>query len=240
MDELSWERFEAEVARRGGARCWWRDDDAAQPDPALARLLALSSSFRVPLALAVVPLLAVGELFDSLRDNVSVLQHGTDHRNRAAPGEKKTEYPAAEPDAAALERIAAARSRLQQLAGARALPVFVPPWNRIRPSLAGCLSKIGFQGLSCDAGAARVAGVEQVDTHIDIVAWREGRRFIGEDQALALALRHLAGGQPIGWLTHHAVHDEQAWRFLERLFRVKGIRWAGAAELFSYTAARHG
>jgi hypothetical protein len=39
-----------------------------------------------------------------------------------------------------------------------------------------------------------------------------------------------------GWLSHHAVHDEAAWNFLERLFETvraaTGARWLGAQELF--------
>jgi hypothetical protein len=236
MDRMSWEGFEYEIGRRGGASFWWRDDDAALPNPALERLMA----FDVPLALAVVPQLAVPELFHLLKDSVTVLQHGTDHRNRAAPGEKKTEFPAAEPDELALERLAAGSQRLRKMAGERALPVLVPPWNRMRPGLADKLSSVGFVGLSQDGKARPVQGLKQVNTHIDIVAWHEGRRFIGEEQALSAALELMDVVQPVGWLTHHAVHDEAAWRFLERLARVEGVRWRSAAELFSYTAPGHG
>ena len=236
MDSVSWARLEDEIGRRGGATFWWRDDDAALPTAALERLLSLE----VPLALAVVPQLAVPELFHLLKDSVSVLQHGTDHRNRAAPGEKKTEFPAAEPDELALERLAVASQRLRKMAGARALPVLVPPWNRMRPGLADKLSSVGFIGLSQDGKARPVQGLKQVNTHIDIVAWHEGRRFIGEEQALSAAVELMAVTDPVGWLTHHEVHDEAAWRFLERLARVEGVRWRSAAELFSYTAPGHG
>ena len=236
MGRVSWARLEDEIGRRGGVSFWWRDDDAALPTPALERLMR----FDVPLALAVVPQLAVPELFHLLRDSVSVLQHGADHRNRAGPTEKKTEFPESEPDALALERLAAGALRLKKLAGDRALPVLVPPWNRIRPGLAEKLSSISMIGLSRDGTAKPVSGLKQVNTHIDIVAWREGKRFIGEDQALAAALELMELTSPVGWLTHHAVHDEAAWRFLERLARVEGVRWASAPELFSYTAAGHG
>ena len=236
MDRVSWARLEDEIGRRGGATFWWRDDDAALPNPALERLMA----FDVPLALAVVPQLAVPELFHLLKDSVSVLQHGTDHRNRAAPGEKKTEFPAAESDELALERLAAASHRLRKLAGARALPVLVPPWNRMRPGLADKLSSAGFIGLSQDGKARPVQGLKQVNTHIDIVAWHEGRRFIGEEQALSAAVELMAVTDPVGWLTHHAVHDAAAWDFLARLFTLPDVRWLSAAEAFSYTAPAHG
>jgi hypothetical protein len=237
---MSWEALEAAIERRGGATFWWRDDDAALATAELERLLSLSRRFNVALALAVVPELAERTLFELLNEETLVLQHGTDHRNRAAPGEKKTEFPASEPDERALERLVAASKRLHAMAGARALPVLVPPWNRMRQDLAEKLSAIGLIGLSRDGKAKPLAGLTQVNTHIDIVAWHEGRRFIGEEQALSAALELMELTSPVGWLTHHAVHDEAAWRFLERLLRLPGVRWASAADLFSYTAPGHG
>ena len=92
---LAWSRFAEEVAR-----CkplfWLRDDDAVALTPALGRLLSLAQKSNVPVALAVIPELAEPDLLARLGDGVSVLQHGCDHRNRAAPGEKKTEFPAHE------------------------------------------------------------------------------------------------------------------------------------------------
>ena len=236
---MSWAALAEAIRRRGGATFWWRDDDAACRTPALERLLGHSEAFGIPLALAVVPRLAEPRLFEALGETVCVLQHGTDHRNRAAPGEKKTEFPAAEDDAAALGRLAGALERLRAMAGERFLPVLVPPWNRIRPRLLEQLPRIGVRGAS-GYGARQRAALPQVNTHVDIVAWREGRRFIGEEAAIAAALRALERNEPLGWLTHHAVHDADAWAFVERLLALEGVRWASAAELFSYTAPAHG
>lgn len=233
---MNWAALEAAIARRGGATFWWRDDDAAEWTPALERLLDID----VPIALAVIPEKAEEKLFGKLPSHVAVLQHGTDHVNRAGPGEKKTEFPASEPDGRALARLTAAARRLREMSGGRALPVLVPPWNRIRQDLAEKLSAMGLIGLSRDGTAKPVAGLAQVNTHIDIIAWHEGRRFIGEGEALAAAIELMEMTSPVGWLTHHAVHDAQAWRFLERLARIEGVRWASAAELFSYTAPGHG
>ena len=235
---MTWEEFEAEIARRGGARFWWRDDDATGASPELRRALALSRSSQVPLALAVIPETAEPALFELLHDRVTLLQHGTDHRNRAAPGEKKTEYPAAEPIETALGRVADGFRRLKTLAGARLFPVLAPPWNRVRKDLLDSLPALGLRGVTL-YGPRIGALIPQVNTHVDIVAWRRGRRFIGESEALRLAAKNLSE-EPLGWLTHHAVHDEEAWRFLGRLFQVKGVRWLSAAEAFSYTGLRHG
>jgi hypothetical protein len=238
----AWRRFEDQLARRKPV-FWWRDDDAATPSPALERLLALSAASHVPLALAVIPMKATPSLFSLLDEKILVLQHGCDHVNRASPGGKKTEFSETEDKNMPLERLARARSRLQQLAGERAVPVLAPPWNRFRQDLLADLPSIGLRGLSC-YGARRAAeaapGVRQVNTHIDIVDWQQGRRFVGEAAAFALASRYLDSGEPIGWLTHHAVHDGAAWEFLARLFAVPGARWASTEELFSYTRPAHG
>jgi hypothetical protein len=226
---------------------WWRDDDAAQPAAALARLVALSANADVPLALAVVPLDADPALLAGLREPVSVLQHGTDHRNRALAGEKKTEFSASEPPQAAAARLAKACKQLAAQAGNRFVPVLAPPWNRLPEPLVAHLAAAGFRGLSqygMRASAEASPGLRRVNTHVDIVAWHAGRGFIGEDDALAAAIRHLAAKrtgsadrrEATGWLTHHAVHDEAAWNFLERLFettrKIPGVRWRGAQELF--------
>ena len=192
----------------------------------------------MPVALAVVPLDAVPALFAA--GDAPVLMHGTDHRNRAAPGEKKTEFGNAEQDEATIARLAAAREQLARLAGARFLPVLVPPWNRLKRALVARLPEAGLHGLSAygpRAAAQAARGVAQINTHVDIIDWRGTRGFIGEEAALRLLLKQLTAqsDEPTGVLTHHAVHDQAAWAFLERLYertRRRGARWADAAKLF--------
>src|SRR6185436_6074404 len=154
---MSWGELEAEIRRRGDAgrpaEFWWRDDDASAPNSSLERLLGLSRSHRIPLALAVIPQDVQAELFELLHEQVAVLQHGTDHRNRAAAGEKKTEYPAAEPAEAALARIATGLQKLRRLA--QFVPVLAPPWNRLREDLLDKLPGVGILGLSGYGAQAR-------------------------------------------------------------------------------------
>lgn len=244
---MTWSELEDELARRRDAgrpvEFWWRDDDAAAVSSSLKKLLQISKASGVPLALAVVPQSAEPSLFELFHQGMTALQHGTDHRNRAAPGEKKTEYPLAEPAEAALERIVQGSTRLKTLGGERYLPVLAPPWNRMRKDLLGKLPAIGIRGISgygARASAEPAPGLRQVNTHVDIVAWRQGKRFIGEEAALSLASKFLSGEEPVGWLTHHAVHDRAAWNFLERLFTLESVRWLSAAQAFSYTAPAHG
>lgn len=241
----TWAALAAELEqwRAAGRRAelWWRDDDAASLTPALERLLALSSASRIAVALAVVPLAAERTMLDKA---ARVLMHGCDHRNRAGAGEKKTEFPAAEGDEAALERLAQARERLARLAGARFLPVLAPPWNRLRESLISRLPEAGLRALSRYGARAAKRDLLQVNTHVDLIAWRGERGFAGEEAALGLLLRHLADrrrgacdpDEPTGILTHHALHDAATWAFLERLFdqtRAGGAAWLDPTEVFA-------
>jgi len=237
---VSWQALDQAIERaRGEGRpptFWWRDDDASEPTAAVNRLLALSQATAVPLALAVVPLTAVPALFERLA--ARVLMHGTDHRNRAASDEKKTEFAASEPPAQALGRLDAARARLAALAGSVFLPVLAPPWNRFPRALVARLPDAGLRGLSGFGPRAEpTSGIAEVNTHVDIIDWHGTRGFIGEQAALAAVLKQMArdSEEPIGVLTHHAVHDAPAWAFLERLFertRRGGGCWADAEALF--------
>jgi len=251
----AWQRFDDELARwRDAGRevhFWWRDDDAVQWTPALARLVGLSQRFDIPLALAVVPAGAAPELFAPLGDGICVLQHGVDHRDRSGADEKRAEFAPQEPPAEAVARIAAGRERLAGLAGARWTAAFAPPWNRLPQALVARLPEAGLQGLSQFGARARARpapGLVQVNAHVDLVAWRGDRGFVGERAALEQAVHHLAArrsgdvdaAEPTGWLTHHRQHDAATWRFLERLFEhtcAHGTpRWLHARTLF---APRH-
>ncbi len=251
-----WQRFDDELARwrdaGRGLQFWWRDDDAVQWTPALARLVGLARRFDIPLALAVVPAGAEAALFTQLDDGVSVLQHGVDHGDRSAGDEKRAEFSLQEPPAEAVARIAAGRKRLAGLAGARWSAAFAPPWNRLPAALVARLPQAGLRGLSqfgARAQAQPAPGLVQVNTHVDLIDWRGDRGFVGEQAALAQAVRHLAArrsgaadaDEPTGWLTHHRQHDAATWRFLERLFehtRENGaLRWLHARTLFAPQAA---
>jgi len=248
----AWDAFGAELQRWADAgrdvEFWWRDDDAARLDPALARLLGLAEHARTPLALAVVPAGADGAIFAGMGPMTSVIQHGADHRNRAAPGAKKSEFPDGAPTTEAIARVAAARARLANLAGARMVPALAPPWNRIDRSLVPALAGAGLRGLSqfgARSAAEPAPGLRQVNTHVDIIDWRGSRGFAGVEAVLNFAESHLAARrtgradptEPTGWLTHHACHDNAAWDFLEQLFeftrRTQVVCWKAAGELFT-------
>jgi peptidoglycan/xylan/chitin deacetylase (PgdA/CDA1 family) len=234
------------------ATLWWRDDDAAAPSAALDRLLNLSARYGAPLALAVVPAKAQESLARAvaLAPAVSVLQHGYAHQNHAAPGEKKIELGPQRPAQMILGELATGWLRLESLFAGKALPVLVPPWNRLAPFLLPVLPELGYRGLSQFGPRKRavpVQQVRQVNCHVDPIDWRGSRGFIGAEAAVAALTAHLrlrleagegaAADEPTGLMTHHAVHEEGMWRFLDTLLSVTkqqpAIRWLPTREVFA-------
>ena len=251
-----WQSFDDEVARwRDTGRTvelWWRDDDAVEATRALDRLIDIHRVSRAPLALAVVPANATAALAARLADEpaVAVLQHGYGHVNHAVPEGKKTELGAERPAMMVLGELGTGWMALERLFGKRALPVMVPPWNRIAPMLVPALPEIGFTGLSTFGARKRVEavrGLRQVNTHVDLVDWKRDRAFVGQDAALAALVSALAAGrqgvaEPVGLLSHHLVMDERAWDFLRSLLGraagMLGVQMRSAYELFASREAR--
>lgn len=243
-----WRDLTAEFDRWGEAGrvapVWWRDDDAVSVTPELRNLLRIADG--APVALAVVPAYARPELAATLRGapRVAVLQHGWRHDNRAREG-KKSEYPAELPADVAAVEIAAGRARLLELFGDRALPVFVPPWNRVAPGLLPLLVKAGIGAVSTFAAgltAEMPAGLAQLDVHVDVTDWKGSRGFVGTAAALGSLVHWLRAFRlgaarpavPVGILTHHMIMDRGTIDFLEDLRRSVGDHeaacWTGIAE----------
>lgn len=221
---------------------WWRDDDAETVTPALERLLGLARSHDVPLALAVVPERATHDLAKRLLSdpNVTVLQHGWNHRNHATAGEKKIELGDHRPLAEVAHELGAGFDRLTELFAGKFCPVLVPPWNRISASVEAAAKPIGLSGLST-FGPAAADERHQVNTHLDIFAWKPERRALSRAEAYAVLgteiERRLSGEEePIGILTHHLVHEEASWNLLDELLgsiaRHPAIHWPAMRELF--------
>ncbi|TWS99620.1 polysaccharide deacetylase family protein [Reyranella sp. CPCC 100927] len=217
------------------ATLWWRDDDAVAATAALDRLLAMRAAYDLGLALAVVPATMDASLAARLQDepaSVAVLQHGYAHQNHAAAGEKSVELGPHRPAPVVIGELGTGLMALSQTFGARFLPVMVPPWNRIAPALVPVLPEIGFRALSTYTARTRVEpvrGLLQVNTHVGPIGWRPRRGFLGDEQIIttlvdALRARRDAAAtspvadEPTGMLTHHLVHDEDIWTFLDRLW----------------------
>ncbi|MBS0519123.1 MAG: polysaccharide deacetylase family protein [Proteobacteria bacterium] len=251
----AWQAFDDEIARWRDlgrvAPMWWRDDDAVDAGPALERLLAVRREAQAPLALAVVPAGATEALAARLarEPDVDILQHGYAHTNHAPPSDKKIELGAHRPAMLVVGELGTGRLALERLFGARALPVLVPPWNRIAPLLVPTLPEIGFVGLSTFGVRRRVEpvrGLLQVNAHVDLIDWKGGRGFVGEEAALSALLHALAAaresGEPVGVLSHHLAMDERGWDFLRSLMgwarKTPGVELRAAQVIFASREAR--
>lgn len=220
-----WSAFSALLARRRDAQnpvvFWLRDDDAIEPTAALDRLLAMAARHHIPVLLAVIPALATEALAKRLarEATVTVAVHGWRHLNHAPPDQKKQELGPHRPIAEMLAELDAGRARLSALFGEALAPVLVPPWNRITRDLAAHLPEIGFERLSAFAGFS-AAAPPTVNSTVDIMNWKGERGGRDANDLVADIIRRIEAkpDAPVGMLSHHLVHDEAAWRFLERLF----------------------
>jgi peptidoglycan/xylan/chitin deacetylase (PgdA/CDA1 family) len=241
-----WQQLHAELPRWAEAGriadFWLRDDDAIEPTAALDRLLLLAARNAVPVTLAVIPAYAQKTLADRLQaeNKVAVAVHGWAHANRAPENEKKEELGPHRPRQVVLDELAEAKTTIDQLFGDRALPLLVPPWNRIDKALLPALGGLGFAAVSV-YGRAKPAPIHVVNTHVDPIDWHGGRgcrdisAMIGELTEELRWRRQTGSNEPIGVLTHHLVHDEAVGLFLEGLFEATAAnpacRWASAREL---------
>lgn len=230
---IAWRDFEAELAAWAEAgrtpTLWWRDDDAVAQTSALDRLLAITDA--IPVMLAVIPQPLEPSLPPRLeRTAAYVVQHGWAHKNHRPPGQKACEIGEDRPPPVVESELREGAEILRQAFGPRFRPWLVPPWNRIDHAIAARLPDLGYAGLSTfEPRRDRF----RVNAHVDPIAWKDGRRFIGPDKTLSRLTAHLAArragaidaAEPTGLLTHHLVHDADLWDFLERLARVSGVRW---------------
>ena len=233
-----------------------RDDDATGHSPALDRLLEIVTRTGIPVALAAIPALVEPSLVTRVAGaaTATILQHGFAHRNHAPAGERNWELGSHRPPDQVVSELRQGRNELAGRFGNRFLPVLVPPWNRIDPEVTARLSEADIRGLSTfgpRAAAIPRAGLVQCNTHVDLIAWRRGRIFIGADAAIERLVAHLKARrersadalEPTGILTHHLDFDDDAWKFLaDVITRTKAHRaatWIDAAAAFDpVTSAR--
>ena len=210
---------------------WWRDDDAVTRTRALERMLGISEHAGVTLGLAVIPNTVEGALVECVMDaeRVDVLQHGFSHDNYAGHGEKKQELGTHRCATEVVNQLQLGLSRLREMFGERFTPVLVPPWNRVAPELLPRLTQIGFKGVStfsARTGRFAAPGLKQTNCHVDLIDWRGTRGFRGTHDVLAdlinvlrdRRLQVVDASEPTGIMTHHLVHDEACWEFMEKLF----------------------
>lgn len=250
-----WHRLDDELdAWRAAGRqptIWCRDDDACRDTPALRQLLAVAAAQDMPVALASIPASLAPSLVDVVMRSrfTTVVQHGYAHANHAPPGERNRELGTHRPLSVTLGELELGQDILRQGFGGRFSAVLVPPWNRIDADVIERLPGIGFLGLSTlgPRGTTHpVPGLVQCNTHVDLVAWRRDRAFIGVEAAIESLLSHLSArrsgsadaSEPTGILTHHLDMDAPGWRFVADLVertRQRGALWLDVDAAFSAT-----
>lgn len=200
---------------------WWRDDDAIEPSAALDRLSNLASDLHIPAHLAVIPAHAQNSLVPAINDDpfLHPLVHGWAHRNTAPEGQKKSEFGV--PREHAILDATRALTRMQTLFGKQLIAMFVPPWNRIDAALVSELKSAGYGALSTFGPRSNTLNIAQINTHIDPIFWRGHRGLVDpnnviEQTVTMLDARRISAqdaSEPLGYLTHHLVHDDPIWDF---------------------------
>ena len=143
-------------------------------------------------ALAVIPALAGDGLRARLADAPAhdLLQHGYRHVNHAPTGHKKVELGDHRPVTTVTYELRAGWRALNGFA--HVLPVLVPPWNRIHDGVRAGLRDCGLRALSTFTPrqqAHDAYGLVCVNTHIDPIAWRDGRVAIESPRVFAACSR---------------------------------------------------
>lgn len=220
---------------------WVRDDDVQRPTADLDRLIALCDRADAPLHLAAIPKGLDAGLAPHVNGHpdVWVLQHGFAHINCAPKSERASEFGPSRSLDEITHDLVTGWDILSSSGFDRLLPVFVPPWNRVRDHFVDLLAGLGYQLFSfSDPRETQfpVDGLQQFNIHVDPIRWKEGAKFRGEAKTLWNTIEHLVQrrtqevdpDEPTGINTHHLQTDAETWAFMERLFphlTDRGVRW---------------
>lgn len=220
--------LEQALAARPDLTVWWRDDDIAYIRPwhpwlrvqARTRLkfvCDLLAPSGIPALLAVEPwqfLEKAAPLRDIIMESpLPLALHGIRHKNRARDG--KSEFPPEYAGKAQCREILAFFRRFRQVFGERLLPVFVPPFNSIAPSLVRLLMENGLA-----VSTSNVSPGIAWNTDYDFVDW-ERRRLLPREKIVADLARLCRTGSPfIGINSHHKLIAPEDRQFVGSLLAV--------------------
>mgnify|MGYP002885698885 CR=1 FL=1 len=226
--EMGYRRLEKEISRLDlENKCiniWWRDDDLEAPSHSLENMISVSENIDLAPLLAVVPARASKQLVNSLNQcNMNIAMHGFNHCNYEPLTRKKAEFGSFRPIEDQCKDLEKGIYQLEQLFGDLFLKCFVPPWNRINNKLTKTLPSFGITSLSTFSSrkeATPVPGLLQVNTHVDVIDWKEKRGFIGAElmaDKIAGELQNCRNKtkdtlEPIGLLTHHLIMSIDDWK----------------------------
>lgn len=212
------------------ADLWWRDDDAVAAGPILDRLISITET--TGLLLAVIPLKAQQDLATAVEaaPHVKVAQHGYAHINHAnrGQGHGAWELGLHRGEQAVLDDLDCGRLRLESLFSDNFIPVIVPPWNHMDPALLAPVANRGFGGVSGFGprdNSLQSPGFVIVNSHCDLIRWKTGAKFKGEAKTINQLVEHLHArrtgivdaAEPTGYLTHHIDLDDEGWAFSEQM-----------------------
>ena len=231
------------------AQFWWRDDDAQDVSDQLKQMLAVAKTFDVTIGLSVIPAQLKPRLVPMLKRarEAEVLVHGFAHESHARAGQAKREFGGERKLQQCLDDLARGLALLREAFGADALPILVPPWNRILPGALPHLRRLGFRGVSTwkpRVSAKPAPGLLQVNTHLDVIDWRRGRVIKDERLIAELLLRKLRwrrakvsrAAEPLGLLTHHAYWGPAKEHIVVRLLEVTrqhpAVTWHSPSSAF--------
>jgi hypothetical protein len=105
--------------------------------------------------------------------------------------------------------------------------VFVPPFHALSVPFKTLLPGLGYWGLS--AGLPLTPPIDtivEINAEVDIMNWQERKSQPSDviskmlvEQLVSRRQREASAELPIGLLTHHLAHDEDAWRRVAELLR---------------------
>lgn len=234
------------------ARLWWRDDDAAEPEMALDRLINLTEAHSAPCGLAVIPAKTGEPLrrFVSGCSHIWILQHGFAHVNHAPSGSGAWELGLHRPKDVILDELRQGKNKLSRLFKDHFVPAIVPPWNKIDSDLFPYLQNLGFHGVSASYKRKRPLmpeGMSYADAHCDLLTWKDkekGAAFVGVERCIEDMVKHLNAKrkgratptEPTCVLTHHLEMDEASWEFMEQLLPMvsqhAAAEWVSPADIW--------
>lgn len=230
-DEVATSALRAELdhwrASRRTARVWIRDDDAVETTPQLDRFIGLLERQQAPALFAVIPSHLQANLVPALtsHDGLFACVHGWAHANHARPDSKTCEYGPERRLQDVDRELTRGREIVLSGFGARAVDMFVPPWNRIDTRWLPRVAAAGFAAISTHGErliADASSGLCVRNAHVDIMDWRGGRvgrplNHVARTLADELCRSRMGAGHPVALLTHHLVHDERANAVLEEI-----------------------
>ena len=248
-----WERVKDELdlwqKQRRRALFWWRDDDAVDVTAQLKRLVALARAHDVKVGLSVIPVAATPALkrYVGQHAELDVLVHGFAHVNHARANESKREFGGNRRLSDMERELGEGLALIRSGFGDRSIPVLVPPWNRITPRLVTQLPRLGFTGISTwkpRPVPQRMPALRQVNAHLDVIDWRNGKVPKSERLVASLLLRKLRwrrnhptrASEPLGILTHHLLWSPEVETVLANILTTTrqhpAVRWVSARHAF--------